>query len=194
MTYNKEPIRILSREVKQLRNKSIALMKVIWKRHGVEEATLFNCTGCHYLLFLIEIQDLRRDFGRNYKKLWFSIEHKDGIVRSFVWSQMLNSIVLIHEVDLIRETEEKIGDKVFLKVSSWKIILRFSRKGKLSPRFIRPYEIEIQPDMTYNKEPIRILSREVKQLRNKSIALMKVIWKRHGVEEATWGPEEAIRN
>ena len=30
---------------------------------------------------------------------------------------------------------------VLLKVSSWKKILRFGRKGKLSPRFIGPYEI-----------------------------------------------------
>ncbi|KAA3484036.1 Chromo domain-containing protein [Gossypium australe] len=46
-------------------------------------------------------------------------------------------------VDLIRKTEVKvkIGDEVFLKVSLWKKILRFGRKGKLSPRFIGPYEI-----------------------------------------------------
>ncbi|KAK5812210.1 hypothetical protein PVK06_027629 [Gossypium arboreum] len=30
---------------------------------------------------------------------------------------------------------------VFLKVSPWKKILRFGRKGKLSPRFIGPYRI-----------------------------------------------------
>ncbi|NAW23632.1 hypothetical protein FGF82_24250, partial [Salmonella sp. gx-f9] len=28
---------------------------------------------------------------------------------------------------------------------------------------------------------------------NKSIALVKVLWQRHGVEEATWEPEEAMR-
>ena len=76
----------------------------------------------------------------------------------------------IHGVDLVKETEEKVkvirdrlkassdrqksyadlkmkeiefqvGDKVFLKVSPWKKILRFGRKGKLSPRFIGPYEV-----------------------------------------------------
>ncbi|KAA3470768.1 RNA-directed DNA polymerase-like protein [Gossypium australe] len=75
----------------------------------------------------------------------------------------------IHGVDLIKETEQKVkvirdslkaasdrqksyadlkrkdiefevGDKVFLKASPWKKILRFGRKGKLSPRFIGPYE------------------------------------------------------
>ncbi|KAA3480520.1 reverse transcriptase [Gossypium australe] len=76
----------------------------------------------------------------------------------------------LHEVDLIKDSEQKvklirdclkiasdrqksyanlkrkdiefeIGDKVFLKVSPWKKVFQFGRKGKLSPRFIGPYEI-----------------------------------------------------
>ncbi|KAK5784714.1 hypothetical protein PVK06_039241 [Gossypium arboreum] len=174
----------------------------------------------------------------------------------------------IYGVDLIKETEEKVkiirdclkaasdrqksyadlkrkdiefqvGDKVFLKVTPWKKVLRFGRKGKLTPRFVGPYEviekvgpvayrlalplelekihdvfhvsmlrlyrsdpshvvspteIELQPDMTYEEEPIKILAREVKQLRNKNVALVKVLWQRHGVEEATWESEETMRN
>ena len=40
-----------------------------------------------------------------------------------------------------KNIEFEVGDKVFLKVSPWKKILRFGRKGKLSPKFIDPYEI-----------------------------------------------------
>ena len=40
-----------------------------------------------------------------------------------------------------KDIEYEVGDKVFLKVSTWKKILCFGRKGKLSPRFIAPYEI-----------------------------------------------------
>ena len=40
-----------------------------------------------------------------------------------------------------KDIEYEFGDKVFLKVSPWKKILHFGRKGKLSPRFIGPYEI-----------------------------------------------------
>ena len=40
-----------------------------------------------------------------------------------------------------RDIEYEVGDKVFLKVSPWRTILRFGQKGKLSPRFIGPYEI-----------------------------------------------------
>ncbi|KAA3483822.1 Gag-Pol polyprotein [Gossypium australe] len=54
-------------------------------------------------------------------------------------------------------------------------------------------EIEIQLDMTYNEEPIRFLTREIEELRNKRIALVKVLWQRHRVEEATWEPEKAMR-
>ena len=40
-----------------------------------------------------------------------------------------------------RDIEYVVGDKVFLKVSPWKKILRFGRHGKLSPRYIGPYEV-----------------------------------------------------
>ncbi|KAL4284174.1 hypothetical protein GQ457_16G019400 [Hibiscus cannabinus] len=39
------------------------------------------------------------------------------------------------------EIEYEVGDRVFLKVSPWKKVMRFEFKGKLSSRFIRPYEI-----------------------------------------------------
>ncbi|KAG8474681.1 hypothetical protein CXB51_031149 [Gossypium anomalum] len=59
---------------------------------------------------------------------------------------------------------------------------------------VSPTEIELQPDMTYEEEPIKILAREVKQLRNKNVALVKVLWQRHGIKEATWESEETMRN
>ena len=40
-----------------------------------------------------------------------------------------------------RDLQLEIGDRVFLKISPWKGVLRFGRRGKLSPRFIGPYEI-----------------------------------------------------
>ena len=41
----------------------------------------------------------------------------------------------------MKDIEYEVGDKVFLKVSPWRKILRFSKKGKLGSRFIGPYEI-----------------------------------------------------
>ena len=40
-----------------------------------------------------------------------------------------------------REMEYNVGEKVFLKVSPWKGILQFGKQGKLSPRYVGPYEI-----------------------------------------------------
>ncbi|KAJ9553825.1 hypothetical protein OSB04_017870 [Centaurea solstitialis] len=37
--------------------------------------------------------------------------------------------------------EIQVGDRVLLKVSPWKGLLRFGKKGKLSPRFVGPFEI-----------------------------------------------------
>ncbi|GJS03834.1 putative reverse transcriptase domain-containing protein [Tanacetum coccineum] len=37
--------------------------------------------------------------------------------------------------------EFSVGDYVLLKVSSWKGVVRFGKKGKLAPRFVRPFEI-----------------------------------------------------
>ncbi|KAJ8749272.1 hypothetical protein K2173_018752 [Erythroxylum novogranatense] len=105
-----------------------------------------------------------------------------------------------------KDIEFQVGDKVFLKVSPWKHILRFRKKGKLSPRFIGPYEIlkrvglvayqlalpgelarlhdvfHVQQDLSYEEGPISILAREVKQLRNKTVPL-----------KATWEPEEIMK-
>ena len=137
-----------------------------------------------------------------------------------------------------RDMEYEVGDKVFLKVSPWRKILRFGQKGKLSPRFIGPFdilervglrayllalppelaklhdvfhvsmlrrcrsdeshillvqEIQVQKDLSYDEEPKAILAREVKQLRNKQVPLVKVLWQHHGREEATWELEVTMR-
>ena len=131
-----------------------------------------------------------------------------------------------------------MGDKVFLKVSPWRKVLRFGKKGKLSPRFIGPYEvleiiepmvyqlalppelaklhdafhvsmlrkyrsdeshilpvqeIQVREDLSYDEEPKAIMYREVKQLRNKQVPLVKVLWQYHDREKATWEPEETMK-
>ncbi|GJT02818.1 putative reverse transcriptase domain-containing protein [Tanacetum coccineum] len=37
--------------------------------------------------------------------------------------------------------EFKVGDRVLLKVSPWKGVVRFGKKGKLAPRYVGPFEI-----------------------------------------------------
>ena len=40
-----------------------------------------------------------------------------------------------------KDIQYETGEKAFLKVSPWKKVIRFGKKGKLSPRFIGPYEV-----------------------------------------------------
>ncbi|GJZ00438.1 hypothetical protein Tco_0517867 [Tanacetum coccineum] len=37
--------------------------------------------------------------------------------------------------------EFQVGDKVMLKVSPWKEVIRFGKRGKLNPRYIGPFKI-----------------------------------------------------
>ena len=53
--------------------------------------------------------------------------------------------------------------------------------------------IELRQDLTYEEKPVQILAREVKELRNKKIPLVKVLWRNHKTEESTWESEETMR-
>ncbi|XP_042425912.1 uncharacterized protein LOC122013751, partial [Zingiber officinale] len=53
--------------------------------------------------------------------------------------------------------------------------------------------VPVQPDITYEEVPVRILDRKERQLRNKTIRLVKVGWQHHSDEEATWELEDTIR-
>ncbi|WMV30315.1 hypothetical protein MTR67_023700 [Solanum verrucosum] len=44
-------------------------------------------------------------------------------------------------VDLVKDAQDKTGEQVLLKVSPIKGVMRFGKKGKLSPRYIGPFEV-----------------------------------------------------
>ena len=54
-------------------------------------------------------------------------------------------------------------------------------------------DIQVQLDFSYDEELKSILARDVKQLRNKQVPLVKVLWQHHDMEEATWEPESTMR-
>ncbi|KAD6796699.1 hypothetical protein E3N88_07595 [Mikania micrantha] len=137
-----------------------------------------------------------------------------------------------------RPIEFNVGDRVLLKVSPWKGLIRFRKRGKLSPRYIGWFkilarigkvayrlelpdelssihptfhvshlrkclvdetshvlydEIEIDDKLNYVEEPVVILDRDEKRLRNKTIKMVKVQWKHRKGSEATWETEEEMR-
>ena len=54
-------------------------------------------------------------------------------------------------------------------------------------------DIEINDNVSYNKQPVRILDQGVKKLRNKEIPLVKIQWKHHDEGEASWELESEMR-
>ena len=132
-----------------------------------------------------------------------------------------------------RDLQFEISDQVFLKISPWKGVLRFGKRGMLSPRYIGPYEImskvgpvayklklppelsrihdtfhvsmlkkyipnpshvlseqpvQLKENLTYEEIPVQIIDRKEQVLRSKVIPLVKVLWKNHEREAATWEP------
>ena len=60
------------------------------------------------------------------------------------------------------------------------------RRYRSNPSYVVSSEtIELRPYLTYEEETVEILAREVKELRNKKISLVKVLWRNHKTEEAT---------
>ncbi|CAN6552492.1 unnamed protein product [Malus baccata var. baccata] len=141
-------------------------------------------------------------------------------------TQNVQSLADGHATDRVYD----VGNLVFLKLSPWRGVVQFGKKGKLSPRYIGPYEIterigevayrlklppksskvhnvfhvsmlrhyvsdpshmippqplEINPDLMYDEEPVTILDWKDKVLRNKTMSLVKVLWRNHSMEEAT---------
>ncbi|XP_060177866.1 uncharacterized protein LOC132607804 [Lycium barbarum] len=53
-------------------------------------------------------------------------------------------------------------------------------------RIIHADEIQVTENLMYEEEPISILDRQVRRLRNKDVALVKVLWWSKDREEMTW--------
>ncbi|TYK25869.1 DNA/RNA polymerases superfamily protein [Cucumis melo var. makuwa] len=90
-----------------------------------------------------------------------------------------------------RNLEFQVGDQVFLKLSQWRGVIHFGRKDP--SHVLQEQPIELKEDLSYVEEPVQILDRKEQVLRNKTIPLIKVLWRHHGVEEATWEPEDQMK-
>nr|GEY97869.1 putative reverse transcriptase domain-containing protein [Tanacetum cinerariifolium] len=97
-----------------------------------------------------------------------------------------------------------VDDKVMLKVSPWKGVVRFGKRGKLNPRYIGPFkkclsdeplaipldELHIDDKLHFVKEPVEIMDREIKRLRKIRIPIIKVRWNSKRGPEFTWERED----
>ena len=138
-----------------------------------------------------------------------------------------------------REVEFEMGDMVFILVAPMKGVMRFGKKGKLSPRYVGLFEIlervgsvaywlalppalsrlhnifhvsmlrrcvpdpshilsyeplQVKENLSYEEVPVQILDHKEQVLRNKTIHLVKVLWRNHSIEEASWERKNEILN
>nr|GEV79948.1 hypothetical protein [Tanacetum cinerariifolium] len=134
--------------------------------------------------------------------------------------------------------EFQIRDRVMLKVSPRKGIIRFGKQGKLNPRYIGPFkilkwigpvvyklelpeelrnvhntfhfsninkclsdeslvilmkELWLDDKLNFVEEPVEIMDREYKQLKQSRIPIFKVRWNSKRGPEFTWEREDQIR-
>ncbi|GKA09689.1 hypothetical protein Tco_0689122 [Tanacetum coccineum] len=134
--------------------------------------------------------------------------------------------------------EFEVGDKVMLKMSPWKGVIRFGKRGKLNPRYIRPFkilaklgtlayrlklpeqlsrvhstfhisnlkkclvdeplaipldEIQIDDKLNFIEEPVKVMDREVKRLKQSCIPIVKVRWNSRRGPEFTWEREDQMK-
>ncbi|XP_028088278.1 uncharacterized protein LOC114288862 [Camellia sinensis] len=55
------------------------------------------------------------------------------------------------------------------------------------------HRIMLDDDMIYENKPIQLIDQQVKQLRSKSISMVKVEWNEHYGKEETWEKDDEMR-
>lgn len=58
---------------------------------------------------------------------------------------------------------------------------------------LKAQPIESKEDLSYVEEPVQILDRKDKVLRTKTIPMVKVLWRSHAIEDATWESAEEMQ-
>ena len=67
------------------------------------------------------------------------------------------------------------------------------RKANLDPTRILPQILmEVREDLTMEVELVRIIDRSIKELRNKRMSLVRVLWRNSQIEEETWERESEM--
>nr|GEY78760.1 putative reverse transcriptase domain-containing protein [Tanacetum cinerariifolium] len=108
--------------------------------------------------------------------------------------------------------EFEVGDWVILKVSPWKGVVRFIKRGKLNPRVHHTFHVSIfkkcyadeplamplegvhiDDTLQFVEEPVEIMEREIKRLKRSRIPLVKVRWNSRRGPEFTWEREDSFK-
>jgi hypothetical protein len=55
-------------------------------------------------------------------------------------------------------------------------------------------ELEIEPDLSYQEHPVKVLDQKERSTRARSIRMYKIHWNNHSEEEATWETKNFLRS
>nr|GFB80181.1 putative reverse transcriptase domain-containing protein [Tanacetum cinerariifolium] len=110
-------------------------------------------------------------------------------------------------LDLKRKPMEfQIRDRVMLKVSPWKGVVRFGKR-EAKPQICWPFKkchadeplvvpldgLHFDDKLHFVEEPVEIIDREVKRLKQSRIPLVKVRWNSRQGPEFTWERKDQFR-
>nr|GEW88134.1 putative reverse transcriptase domain-containing protein [Tanacetum cinerariifolium] len=114
--------------------------------------------------------------------------------------------------DLKRNLMEfEVGDRVMLKVSPWKGVVRFGKRAKLNPRYVGTFKvlakkcyadeplimllegIHVDDILQFVEEPIEIMEWEIKRIKRSRIPLVKVYWNSRRGPEFTWERKDSFK-
>ncbi|GJU92792.1 putative reverse transcriptase domain-containing protein [Tanacetum coccineum] len=112
----------------------------------------------------------------------------------------------------VRGVGYHVGDKVMLKVSPWKGAVRFGKRGKLNPRVHNTFHVSnlkecyadeplvvpldglhFDDKLQFVEEPVEIIDRKFKHLKQSRIVIIKVQWNSRRGPEFTWEREDQFQ-
>ncbi|GKC24637.1 hypothetical protein Tco_1026787 [Tanacetum coccineum] len=122
-------------------------------------------------------------YGRKCRSpvLWAEIEESSLIGPELVQETTDKVVLLKEKLKAVRDRQKsytdnrrkplefEVGDRVLLKVSPWKGVIHFGKKGKLAPR------IKVHKTLRFAEEPVKIIDRVVKSLKRSRIPIVKSI-------------------
>ncbi|GKA80937.1 hypothetical protein Tco_0787629 [Tanacetum coccineum] len=106
-----------------------------------------------------------------------------------------------------KSLESEVGDRVLLKELPWKGVVRFGKKGKLTPIYVGPFEILERIGLVAYRLRLpeelnsvhwtlhsEIMDREIKSLKRSRIPLVKVHWNSKRGPEFTWERRDYMKS
>ncbi|GJZ82341.1 putative reverse transcriptase domain-containing protein [Tanacetum coccineum] len=246
---------LLMRENDSMDKLARLYLKEVVTKHGIPVSIIFNRNDGQSERTIQTLKDMLRacviDFGNSWDKHLPLVEfsynnsyHTSIKAAPFeaLYGRKCQSPVCWAEksyADVRRKPLEfQVGDRVMLKVSPWKGVIRFGKRGKLNPRYIGPFkvlakvgtvtyklelpqqlsrvhstfhvsnlkkclsdetlavpldEIQINEKLQLIEEPVEIMDREVKRLKQSRILIVKVRWNSRRGPEFTWEREDQFQ-